>query len=206
MTDPTEQPSAPCGPHTLPPRGPRTWVMVLMGLVIVASGAVIGAGVTVMVLRSVAWAPPPPPGKQTAARITADFKDRYGLDQAQADRVQEIMTRRLAAIEAIRDDAHARTQAEHEGLRSEMKAVLSPQQFENWEAKFEALRPPAFPPPPGPRGGPPGQGRPGEGRPMPPAPGPGQRGFSPPDGPPPSRGGPPPGPPPGMEGGPRQQP
>ncbi len=78
--------------------------MVLMGLVIVASGARYRGGGHGHGAEEPPCAAAASPGKQTAARIAADLKDRYGLDQAQADRVQEIMTRRMAAIEAIRDD------------------------------------------------------------------------------------------------------
>ena len=159
----------------LPPRGPRPWVMVLVGLVIVVSGAVIGAGVTVLALKN-RLAAPPTPGERTAALIASDLRNRYNLTDEQAKQVKEIMARRMEVIEAIRRQAHEQMAAEHETLRAEMKAVLTPEQFEQWLAQFESLRPPPFGPPGGPgrAGGPrdglgprPGRG-PGPGRPPPP--------------------------------------
>jgi len=170
MSGETNLPPAGSGP--LPRRGPRSFIMVLVGLVIVASGVVIGAGVTVLWLKD-RLAVPPSPGERTAAVIADDLRNRYDLTEEQARQVREIMVRRMEAIEAIRRDAHEKMAAEHEKLRTEMKAILRPEQFERWSAQFDALRPPPFGPPPGP----PGPGRPGPGRPMPGGPPPGGPGH-----------------------------
>jgi hypothetical protein len=166
MTDPTHETTGrtPATAAHLPPRGPRKLVMVLMGLVLLCSGMIIGAGSTVLILRH-RLMPPPPPGKDMARIIAADLRDRYGLGQEEARRVQEVMAQRMEAIKGIHDDAQAKVRAEHEKLRDEMRQILTPAQYEHWEARFEALRPPAFPPPPGKGGGPrgPGEGRAGPG-------------------------------------------
>jgi len=138
----------------LPPRGPRPWVMVLVGLVIVVSGAVIGAGVTVLALKN-RLAAPPSPGERTATLIASDLRNRYNLTDEQAKQVKEIMATRMEVIEAIRQEMHKKVATEHEKLRADMKKVLTPEQFERWSAQFESLRPPPFGPPPG------GPGRPG---------------------------------------------
>jgi hypothetical protein len=167
----TDQANAPAG-GPLPRRGPRTWVIVLVGLVIVASGAIIGAGTTVLVLRN-RLIPPPPPGEKMASVAAEDVKDRYGLTDEQAGRVREVMTRRMEAIAAVREESREKVRAEHDKLRAEMKEILTPDQFARWETHFESLRPPGFPPPPGPPGPRPGKGRPGDDRPMPRGPPPG---------------------------------
>ena len=175
-----QAPAVPAAGRPLPPRGPRTWAMILVGLVIVASGVVIGAGATVLVVRNRLIAPPLP-DEQQARAIAADLRRRYALTEDQARRVQDIMARRMAAVEAIRQESHEKTTAEHDKLRVEMKEVLTPDQFQQWEDHFDSLRPPGFPPPPGQKGGPPGKGRPGKGpefgpgedRPMPRGQGPG---------------------------------
>jgi hypothetical protein len=168
MTGATNLPAGGAGP--LPRRGPRTWILVLLGMVIVASGVVIGAGTTVLLLKD-RLAPLPTPGERTAARIADELRGRFDLTEEQARQVREIMARRMDAIEKIHRDAREKMAAEHGKLREEMKAVLSPDQFERWSAQFEALRPPLFGPPPGPPGRRPG-------------PGPGMPGGPPPNQPP----------------------
>ena len=160
MSDAT--PALPGEGKPLPPRGPRPWVMVLVGLVIVVSGAVIGAGVTVLALRN-RLAAPPTPGERTAALIASDLRNRYNLTDEQARQVKEIMATRMEAIEAIRQEMRRKVAAEHEKLRVDMKKVLTPEQFERWLVQFESLRPPPFGPPGGPGrpGGPPNPARPG---------------------------------------------
>jgi hypothetical protein len=155
MSDPTNVPPAAGGP--LPPRRSRPWLLAAVGLLIVVSGVVIGAGTTVLLLRD-RIARPPSPGEETAAAIAADLRSRYDLTDDQTRQVREIMTRRMDAIEVIRREAHEKITGEHEALRAEMKAVLKPEQFQRWSAQFDAMRPPpgVF-----------GPGRPGPGRPMP---------------------------------------
>jgi hypothetical protein len=179
MTDPTNLPP-PASAPPLPPRGRPAWFMVLMGLAIVFSGAIIGAGTTVLMLHSRLIAPPPP-GEKMADAVTEDLRHRYNLTDEQARRVHEVMVRSMATVEAIHEEARDKVGAEHDRLRGEMKEILTPEQFDRWQAHFDALRPPGFPPPGpgGPRGhsgmdGPPG--KPGAN---------GPRGDSGPHGPPP---------------------
>ena len=149
----------------LPPRGPRTWVMVLVGAIIVASGVVIGAGATVLILKN-CLVTAPAAGAPAAAAIADDLRSRYDLTAEQAARVRQIMAERMEAIEAIRSAAHEKMRAEHEKLRAEMKTVLTPEQYARWSEHFDAVRPAPFGPPKGGPGVGPGGGRPGQGRPM----------------------------------------
>ena len=156
MSDTTTPP--PVEGRPLPPRGPRPWAWVLVGLVFVVAGAGFGAGATLLVLKS-RLVKPPSPGERTAEIIASDLQNRYGLTAEQAGKVKEIMARRMASLEMIRREANVKMTAEHENLRAEMKAVLSREQFERWAARFDSLRPPPFGPPAGP-GRPPGPGNP----------------------------------------------
>jgi hypothetical protein len=168
------------GPSRLPPPARRAWPTVLLGLVILVCGAIIGAGVFVLWFKDrLAW--PPTPGEAAAARIAADMRGRYDLSEEQARKVRDIMARHMEAIEVIRRSAHEKIAADHEKLRAEVREVLTPEQFEQWSARFEAMRPPPFGPPPGREGLMPGGPPPG----MPP---PTKREFGPPRGPPPGPG------------------
>ena len=185
-----------------PPRSKRAWPLALLGLAILVCGVIIGSGALVLTFpeRLVRSAPA---GERSAAIIAEDMRHRYGLTAEQASRVQEILSRRLSALETVRQEMQAKVEAEHDKLRAEMKQVLTPEQFERWSRELEARRPP----PAGPPGGPPGiPGRPPDRRPgqyppegplAPPglSPPPDQRPPSPPPPGPPDLPPPPPGPP-----------
>jgi len=204
------QPAAATAPR-LPQRRRR-----FLEIAILVSSAVIVTSVVTLALKD--WLTPKPPlGQKAAEMIAQDMRHRFELSEDQTRRVQEVMGRRLDAIETLRQDAQQKMTAEHEKLRADVKAILTPEQFERWSAHFDAIRPPGFGPPHGPPGGPPDHGRPmpggppGQERPMPG--GPPDRDRPPPGGPPgpdrpmPSDGSSPPpgpgGPPPdaGKEGG-----
>ncbi len=195
MTDQASKPDVQPGAGHLPPRGRRTWPMIVLGLVIVVSGAVIGAGTTVLLLRD-RLARPPSPGERTADRIVEDLRGRYDLTEEQARKVREIMASSMDALDAIHRDAQSRAEAAREKLRTEMKKVLTREQFQRWESQFESLRPPGFGPPQGPPGRPPGGKLPPPGGPGPAGPGQGQRLTPPGDRPFPPGQGPMPGRPP----------
>ena len=149
------------------PRGRKVWPMVVLAIVILVSGAAIGSGIMVLVLKD-RVVRPPSPGEKAADHIAADMRQRYGLTDEQAGKVREILARRMVALDTIRDDAQVKMAAEHDKLRAEIKAVLNPEQFEKWAAHFDAMRPPPFGPPPGSPGGPPGGERLRPGGPPPP--------------------------------------
>jgi hypothetical protein len=120
------------------------------------------------------------PGPQDEAqRLTQRMTQHLQLTPEQADKVKEIYTRQLTALEAIRKDVEPRIVEQHEKLRQELRGVLEAGQFLEWDQTFQSMRrrmmgddgPP--PPPMGPGQGPAPGGerppRPGMG----PGPGPG---------------------------------
>ncbi|MBE3099561.1 MAG: hypothetical protein IMZ44_20785 [Planctomycetes bacterium] len=159
MTEEPNAPHTPGGAAHLPQPGRQTWPLVLLGLVILVCGTAIGGGAAVLWLKD-RLAGPPRPDRATP-EIVRDLRSRYDLTEEQARRVGGIMQHRMEALEAIRRDAEEKFEAEHEKLRGEMKAVLTPEQYEQWVAHFDSLRrrPPG--PPPGGPGRPPTKGRPG---------------------------------------------
>ena len=193
MTDPANVPPMHPGGGPLPPPRPRAWPVVLLGVVILICGNVIGAGAAVLWLKQ--YLPPPPPPRATAApEIARDMRGRYNLSEEQARKVQEIMEKSIEALDAIHRDAQEKGEAQRQMLRSEMKAILTPDQYAQWTAHFEQVGARRGPPG-GPGAGQGGPGREGGGRPGP--------GVNPPY-PLPGKG--PPGGQPGMGGGPGQGP
>ena len=165
MSDPATMPPTDAGGGTLPRPRSRTWPVVLLGLVILICGNVIGAGTAVLWLKQ--YLPPrPPPDRVAPDRIAADLRDRYNLSEEQARKVREIMQRSIEALDTIHRDTQEKAEAEREKVRGEMKTVLTPEQYAQWLAQFEALGarrgPPGGPDRPG-MGGRPGQFVPGQG-------------------------------------------
>jgi len=194
MTDPANVSPTASGGGPLPHPRSRAWPVVLLGVVILICGNIIGAGAAVLWLKQYMPPPPPPPGV-AAPEIARDMQTRYNLGEEQARKVEEIMRKSIDAMEAIHREAREKAEAERQVLRTEMRAVLTPEQYAQWAAHFDQVGARRAPPQGGPGGpgagqGPGGPGRPGGGRQGP--------GANPPY-PQPGKG--PPGGPPGMGGG-----
>jgi hypothetical protein len=135
----------------LPPRRRRRWLTVLLGLVILGCGAIIGAGVALVVVRDrVLYALRHP--EEMPARVTARLRRTLGLTEQQTEKVRVIVERRHAALQMIRRFVQPRVEAQLENFREDVAAVLSPPQAEAWRSHFDALRRTWVPPlPPLPR-------------------------------------------------------
>ena len=108
-------------------------------LVIVATltlGMIAGGAMLLLARRAMGPPPGPPHGPPPLERLERDLD----LSAAQVDQLREI-------IDASRERMHA----EAESTRDRIRAILTAEQRE----RFEALRPPPGPPGPPPWGGPP---------------------------------------------------
>jgi Spy/CpxP family protein refolding chaperone len=165
------------------PRTVRLLTAVLL-VAMFAAGTATGVGLCRWISASSGHAPPPPPPAPLPV-------EELGLTAEQRQKVQEIVERHRAELEAILRDAYPKARAVNEQIEKEVRELLTPEQ----RTKLDELKAHRPPPPPGPPPGPPPPGMP-SGAPLPgqgPPPGP-PPGFGPPPGPPPF--GPPPGPPP----------
>lgn len=85
-------------------------------------------------------------------RILPRLRADLGLTPDQAARVEEIVRRRHAALEAVRAEAYPRQVAEFQAMRAEVDAVLTPDQRARWaavgagvEQRYLPARPPGPP-------------------------------------------------------------
>ncbi|MBI4579270.1 MAG: hypothetical protein HY718_06180 [Planctomycetes bacterium] len=114
-------------------RRPRRRVLrtVLLSVVLLISGAAIGAGVTMLVLvRGVQFGIRHP--ELFPARATHRLRSFLDLTDEQARRVEAILTERQQQIQVIRREAQPRLEAQIEQIRDEIAAVLTPQQSGKW--------------------------------------------------------------------------
>ena len=119
--------------------GKQTWQLMLLGAIILASGLAMGVGVAMVFLRG-AQSPPPPPVDKVAATVAARIAATCDLSEQQADKVREIVARRMEALNTIRNEMAGEVLAEHETMRLEMKEVLTAEQFAKWSSRLDEIQ------------------------------------------------------------------
>lgn len=156
------------GKKLLSPRRKQIYMQIVVGLVILFCGLVIGAGGALMQMKDrVVPAGPRPP----LDAIVDDIKARYDLTPEQTEKVEEVFGTQRKTMQTLFDQFGQKIDAEFQKLNTEMKKILSPEQYARWEHDFKSRRrgPGRHGPGPGPGGRPgrPRQRRPGPGGPDP---------------------------------------
>jgi hypothetical protein len=125
---------------------PGKWKSVLLGLVILCSGIIIGAGLTGVFIHTIA---------QNAIRhpeiipehAAERMRKKLSLTEDQTRTVKRIMIGHQKNIQEIRREFQPRIDAELDGVRDEVSAVLGPEKAAKWTPKFDELRKLWLPPP-----------------------------------------------------------
>ncbi len=135
-------------------------------------GGVVGAGLTVaMAVHRMRYALHHP--EEVPGRITGRLRHELRLTDEQAGQVLTIITRSQLDVQALRRANQPRIEEIFKQVTTQIRAVLTPEQANQWDwmaAEFHAdwMPPPPPPPdrwpPPGPGGGPPPDGGPPEAR------------------------------------------
>ena len=128
MTDPTNPlPSS----ESPVPLSPHRWLRWALLLVIFGAGVALGAAGSVLLIRErLATALRQP--EQIPDRVIPILRHRLSLTDEQAEHVTAIVRRRHAALEDIRSDFTPRVAVELHMLRTEVDAVLTPEQKQRW--------------------------------------------------------------------------
>lgn len=168
------------GSKRLSNRRKQIYLQIIVGIIILSCGIVIGSGATLLHLkdRMIMRGPRPP-----LPDIITDIQSRYGLTQEQVEKVEDILGKGRETMRTLFEESRQKVEAEFQKISSEMKEILSPEQYEQWENDFKSRRrgPGRFGPPGGPGPGPGrfGPGRPEGGRFRPPRPEPPEPNSSP---------------------------
>lgn len=124
----------------------RRWLVTTAACVLILlCGMVIGGGLTLHFLWSrVVFAVQHL--DEAPARVLERMDDRLGLSDEQTARIREVLDRRFKAITDIRTEFQPRLEAELGGARAEINAVLTPEQAELWNRRFDWLHSSLLPP------------------------------------------------------------
>ena len=112
-------------------RHPRTWVRILVSLIIFAAGVVAGNGLTLIVVRHrVLYAIQHP--EEMPARVAGRLRQTLHLDDRQSQAVEQILVQRQHSLQAIRRQFQPEVEREFDRVAREISAVLDEKQRASW--------------------------------------------------------------------------
>jgi hypothetical protein len=90
-----------------------------------------------LIKQRVIWVSRP---HKDANDITKEITEKYGLNPQQTAQVQAITTNAFMKMKANNEAQDKQREADIQTLIADMKTVLTPQQFEQWNKDFQAMR------------------------------------------------------------------
>lgn len=136
MTEHAPEKASPPG-ETIAPRKSRRWRVVALGLIILLCGALLGSGVTIIVVKHL-FDVVHSPGA-AAKRITDHMRRKLDLSDDQAAKVLAILTRRETALRSIIQDMEPKLEEQLQLTKEEVAAVLDPEQARKWRKRFDQV-------------------------------------------------------------------
>ena len=139
---PPERPSIAVVPHR------RTWLYVLLWLIIFGSGTVVGAGSTLWIVRNRVLEGIQHP-ERAPAGLARHLQRMLDLDDTQRDQVEDIFEHRQKELQKVRRAFQPEVEAQLDQVDKEVSAVLNDVQRTEWQSRFRELRDrwlPALPP------------------------------------------------------------
>jgi hypothetical protein len=124
---------------TTPARRRRGWRHWCLWLVIFSSGAIVGGGSTLLVIRDrVVYHIRHP--EEMPDILARQLQRSLGLDESQTARIEQIFRNRQKALQALRRDVQPKIEQELDRTEQEVGEVLSAEQRAQWQARFRRLR------------------------------------------------------------------
>ncbi|MHB8973809.1 MAG: hypothetical protein ACYC3X_16595 [Pirellulaceae bacterium] len=142
MTDASSQPSV---AHVPAAPGRRAWLHCVLWLVIFGSGAIVGGGTTLWVVRNRVLVSIRHPEEMPAV-LARHLQRMLQLDDQQRVDVEAILQRRQKALQALRRAVQPKIEQELEQAEREISAVLRDDQRTEWQTRFRTLRSRWLPP------------------------------------------------------------
>jgi len=119
-------------------RKKRRWRAIVLGLIILASGFLLGAGATAVYCKKMIHMIQTP--GEAPKKITNRLRWKLKLSDQQAEKVQAIFIEREKALTAIFHDVSPRLQEQLKRTRVEVSAVLNPDQAKAWHRHFDLMQ------------------------------------------------------------------
>jgi hypothetical protein len=142
MTEFNTESSEPITPKE-PVRKKKRWRAILLGLIILASGFLLGAGTSAVYFKRMVYMIQTP--GEAPKKITNRLRWKLGLSEQQAEKIQAIFIEREKALTVIYRDVSPRLQEEMKRTRDDVAAVLNPDQAETWLTHFDRMQRRWFP-------------------------------------------------------------
>lgn len=126
------------GSQALPKTRPPVWRTVILGVVILVCGMVIGGGFTTYVLwkrvESTILHP-----RLVPERIVEHMEASLELSDEQVEQIREIFARRHERFDQLREEVEPLVHAELDSIHAEVARVLTPEQLEQWNSRFDRM-------------------------------------------------------------------
>jgi len=136
MVDETK-PEHPLHPHRPPLSRRQLLMQVVVAGVILASGIGIGTGGTILALKDrIVWHPERGETGRRPPNLVEELKAKYGLSDEQTQKVKALFDARFEAGRARWEQLRKIEADEREQLATDMKGILTPEQFEPWHADY----------------------------------------------------------------------
>ncbi|GEM_PF-1775983 len=123
------------GPLTPPKK--RRGRAIALGLIILFSGFMLGAGFTVVFFKHVVDMIHTP--GEAPKRITKRMQRKLGLTDEQAAKMRAILTERQKDLLAIFHEVQPRLQDQFKRTRDEVAAILNSEQAKQWLERFDHM-------------------------------------------------------------------
>lgn len=124
---------------TIALRRMHRWRMAFFGLVLMISGGILGAAVTLLVFR-----PAGPPSRMdprsAASMMALRLKDELGLTEQQEEQIKAILQTHLQKLEEIRDRARPEIEAAMQSMEAKVSGVLSETQREQLQEIMDRMK------------------------------------------------------------------
>lgn len=139
-------------PRGIWPRRTHSWGWaILLGLIILACGAVMGSAITYRIMANHRWDMPGPPDRMPE-QIVAHLRHELGLNDEQTNAISEIFSKSYQKMESLRVKVQPEFEAEMDAVHAAVAAVLNPEQKKLWNERIQRMRehfpPKSMPPPP----------------------------------------------------------
>lgn len=126
-------------PQSLPQAKPPVWRGVLLGFLILVCGMVIGGGLTTRILWKRVESNILHP-RLIPERIVEHMESSLDLSPEQTEQIREIFARSFERFDELRVEMEPLVKAELDSIREEVAAVLTPEQLEKWNRRFDRMR------------------------------------------------------------------
>ncbi|MHB0956652.1 MAG: hypothetical protein ACYC0X_09390 [Pirellulaceae bacterium] len=140
--------------YTPTANGRRVWVRIALWLVIFGSGAIVGGGTTLLVVRNQVLLRIQHP-EQMPTTLARQLQWKLSLDDSQRAEVESILYRRQQALQELRREVQPKIEQQLDQTEREISQVLREDQRTKWQTRFRTLRSrwlPPVPPPPSDKG------------------------------------------------------